>query len=239
MSSQSASDVTAPEASAEAAADGATGASASRIRPVSTVEAVTNVLREDVLNGVIAAGVALRESELASQLGVSRHTLRAGLQTLVHDGLLRHEPNRGVFVPRLTLEDIRDLYTVRAALETEAVRIVKLTQAPLTGVELALDRLAEASATTWNAALEADLGVHHEVVAAAESPRLLRTFDGLLGEIKLALAHVRGDFETPALLEDHRELVAALKDASPEDACDRFREHLDVALTRTREAADV
>src|SRR2546428_14179037 len=64
-------------------------------RPVSTVEAIAEALRDRVLNGELAPGTPLREVELSRHFGVGRHSLRAALQSLTAEGLLEHAPNRG------------------------------------------------------------------------------------------------------------------------------------------------
>src|SRR3712207_540105 len=74
--------------------------SAQPLNRVSTVDALAGALRTQILNGELSPGAQLREVELASAFGVGRYSLRAAMQTLVHEGLLRHEPNRGVFVPQ-------------------------------------------------------------------------------------------------------------------------------------------
>src|SRR5258708_9155390 len=84
---------------------------------VSTSEAIVNELTHQILDGAIPAGTFLREVELADAFRVSRQSLRAGLAELVHAGLLRREPHRGVWVPQLSPEEIEDLYQVRAVIE--------------------------------------------------------------------------------------------------------------------------
>src|SRR5690242_107843 len=91
---------------------------------VSTVDALVAALRERIISGEIPPGAQLREVELSERYGVGRHSLRAAFQALTHEGLLSHEPHRGVFVPQLAAADVRDLFIVRTALETEAVRLL-------------------------------------------------------------------------------------------------------------------
>src|ERR1700712_4054400 len=90
----------------------------------SLVDASTARIRASILNGELGPGVQLREVELGEALGVGRHSLRAALQALAHEGLVRHEPNRGAFVPRITAADVEDIFRLRLALESEAAREV-------------------------------------------------------------------------------------------------------------------
>ena len=70
------------------------------VTPISTTEAVVVSLREKILDGAIAPGAPLPEADLTREFGVARPTVRAAIQTLCHEGLLKRERNRSAFVPR-------------------------------------------------------------------------------------------------------------------------------------------
>ncbi|MEV4442668.1 GntR family transcriptional regulator, partial [Streptomyces sp. NPDC049577] len=88
----------------------------------STAQRVAEVLRERIEAGWLPPGTQLSEEALGRELGVSRNTLREAFRLLVHDSLVTHELNRGVFVRTLEPDDVADIYRVRAALETAGVR---------------------------------------------------------------------------------------------------------------------
>src|SRR5690349_11717249 len=94
------------------------------LRTVSTVEAAADALRQMILDGRLEPGARLRETDYSKRLGVARHTFRAATQTLIGEGLLIREPNRGVALAVLDAEDITDIFKLREALELEAVRLV-------------------------------------------------------------------------------------------------------------------
>ena len=87
------------------------------VTPISTTEAVVVSLREKILDGAIEPGAPLPEADLTREFGVARPTVRAAIQTLCHEGLLKRERNRSAFVPVLGHEDVRDLYGVRIPIE--------------------------------------------------------------------------------------------------------------------------
>src|SRR5688500_9793904 len=90
-----------------------------RLNTVSTVDAAAMALRALILDGDLAPGDRLRETDFAERLGIARHSFRAATQLLIGEGLLRREPHRGVQVTVLTATDIIDTFRLRAALETE------------------------------------------------------------------------------------------------------------------------
>ena len=63
--------------------------------------AVTDVLREAILDGVIPPRSWLREAELADELGVSRTPVRDALRTLSSEGLVEISANKGAMVSRV------------------------------------------------------------------------------------------------------------------------------------------
>ena len=79
----------------------------------SLAEMVAARIREQVIHGGFSPGQHLSEAELSDSLEVSRNTLREVFRVLTKEGLLRHEPNRGVFVATPDMAAIIDLYRVR------------------------------------------------------------------------------------------------------------------------------
>ena len=80
-------------------------------------EQVTDILRADIVAGKLEPGARLVEMTLCTRFGVSRPVVREALRQLAAEGLVESIPNHGTVVTQLTLEDARDLYEVRAALE--------------------------------------------------------------------------------------------------------------------------
>lgn len=74
-------------------------------------------LRNAILSGRLAPGQKLVERELCEQLGVSRPLLREVLQALQSESLVTNIPHRGPFVSEITVEEAREIYAVREALE--------------------------------------------------------------------------------------------------------------------------
>ncbi|TKC19465.1 GntR family transcriptional regulator [Robertmurraya kyonggiensis] len=82
---------------------------------------VTTKLREVILRGEFEDGERLVQEEWAEKLGVSRMPIREALKQLEVEGLVRIEPRRGAIVTPISVEDIEEIYQLRALLEGEAV----------------------------------------------------------------------------------------------------------------------
>lgn len=201
------------------------------LRRVSTVEALVEALRERLLGGDLAPGAPLREVELAAAYGVGRHSVRAALQVLDHEGLVRREPHRGAFVPELGPADVEDLFVARAALELEAARRAARRGAAPAGARAAVEQLEALAGgrerAPWSAVVEADFSFHEALVEAAGSTRLARAWRALEGEIRLSLAHQRRGYDDPAeVAAEHRELLAALERGDERELERALRAHL-------------
>lgn len=211
------------------------------LQRVSTVEAVANAVRALVLDGELTPGTQLREVALAQLYGVARHGVRDALHTLVQEGLLRHHPNRGVFVPQLTVADVADLHTLRSAVESEAVARLAERGEPLKAIHEAFSRLEEVvvAQAPWRELIMADLEIHRAVVDAVGSRRLSRVHSSLIGELRLALAALQEKGEKRrTMLPEHRELIATITAGSPEMATALLRAHLGQAATDLAVAID-
>lgn len=200
------------------------------LQPLSTTEALVRALREQILAGELAPGARLPEEAIATRFGVARPTARAAVQTLVFQGLLRRERNRTAYVPRLTEDDVHDLYLVRIAIELEAIRILVERGVRPDASEKALERLErDDSERSWTEVVDDALAFHRGLVGAVDSPRLARAFAALEAEWALSFGQLkRAAGGLPARRNvEHREIFDAIVDRDAERATRLMRQHLE------------
>jgi len=99
----------------------------------SLTSAVADKLREQIIRGEIPEGAQLRQDAIATQYQVSRIPVREALRQLDAEGLISIVPNRGAIVPALSPDDVGELFSIRALLEPE---VLKLSIPHLTGDDL-------------------------------------------------------------------------------------------------------
>ena len=92
-------------------------------RPVPLRQSVYDALLELIVTRTMRPGAHLVESELATQLGVSRQPVREALQRLNTEGWVELRPGHGAYVHVPTEEEADQLLAVRSLLETEAARL--------------------------------------------------------------------------------------------------------------------
>src|SRR3954447_676429 len=83
----------------------------------SLTEVVHDHLRATILSGSLAPGDALRQEQIASELGVSRAPVREALMWLEKEGLILLRPRRGFVVASLDCDEIQDIFEIREMLE--------------------------------------------------------------------------------------------------------------------------
>lgn len=84
---------------------------------------VLEALRRAIVSGRLAPGERLTERALIEMMGVSRTVIREALRQIESEGLIEIIPNKGPVVRKLSAEEARDLYRIRAVLEGLAARL--------------------------------------------------------------------------------------------------------------------
>ena len=155
--------------------------------PPTLSERVAEQIRQKITQGELLPGQRLSEQALSESLGISRNTLREVFRVLTKDGLLRHAPNRGVFVAVPSIASIIDIYRVRRLLECQAL-------AQAYPRHPAKKRMREALASAqrcrdkgdWTGVGTANMNFHMAIVELADSERLNAVFAQVLAELRLA-----------------------------------------------------
>jgi len=198
-----------------------------RPRRQASHEMVASVLREAITSGHLRANEPLPQDEIAAQLQVSHIPVREALRQLESEGLVTYEPNRGAMVRALSIDEIREIYDIRATLETAAVR----RAAPvLTEEEFArADAILDQAERTEDGAQWGTLDVEfHQIVNHLDGrPRLQELITGLLRRVdRYWLSHglmlkYRKEFE-----REHRLLLQALRERDAGQAESILAAHL-------------
>lgn len=87
-----------------------------QVQTYSLVDQLVARLADDIIKGVYAPGERLKEQEIALRFGTSRAPLREALRVLERERLIEILPWRGAQVVHLSVDEIRELFEVRAEL---------------------------------------------------------------------------------------------------------------------------
>ncbi|HET6505312.1 MAG TPA: GntR family transcriptional regulator [Baekduia sp.] len=180
----------------------------------STPERIAEAIRGVILRGELAPGAALREADIAGEVGASRNTVREAMRLLAREGLVTHSAFKGVTVAELTEADVADIFRARLTLELAGVdAAVRATPEQVAVLEAAAAGFEDAvGRQDWQAAFEHDIELHAGIVQTIGSTRLDTTIVAILRELRLAYGMFRG-LETeaqPIDREEHHEIVALI-----------------------------
>lgn len=209
------------------------------LRRSTTAQQVADALSERILAGAFPPGDRLRESAIATELGISRNTVREAVRILQLGGLVRHEVNRGAVVISPTAENVDALYTARDRLETAAVSRTP-TPEQLAAVGAAFEALTQA-AESRDARLivEKDLAFHAAIVTLLGSSRLNEFYTELIRELRyylMVLSATDGEFENPeTVIAEHEPIASAIRDRDRDRAVQEVHAHIEANAKRLKE----
>ena len=198
-------------------------------------DSVANVLRNAILDGSLKPGDALQENTLARQLSVSRSPIREALMQLERERLVVGRVNRPAVVRRPTPDEIRQVYTIRAALEGIAARWAAEKATPAL-VSLLAEKAEDLNKSTVAAAGAVDKKVvglafdfHTAIAEVAGSNELQGLLLSLRNQIKLVMATGLASLTSPRAGEIHAEhlaLIAAIAERDGDRAAHLATSHV-------------
>ncbi len=97
-----------------------------RMSAATIPEQVAKHLGQAILNGQYAPGEQIKEQAIAELFDISRGPVRDALRVLEKQGLVQIAPRRGAFVVELRQDDLIDIFNIRSALLSLAVRYLAI-----------------------------------------------------------------------------------------------------------------
>lgn len=190
---------------------------------------VFTTLRDEILSGKLRPKEKLNTNKLAKRLGVSRTPIREALNRLISVGLVETLPHRGIYIRNLSIEEIIELYYIRAALEGIAARLAvrNLTEDDIDQLLQYCDGMeSQHGMGDYQKLLEINFLFHETIYKATQSPQLQ---DLLFQYYNRSRPYRTLGLELPGrykeIFDEHRQLVAALASGDIERADFCAREH--------------
>jgi len=193
------------------------------------------VLREQIkeeliarlLSGEYAPGERLVETQLAREFGTSQAPVREALRELELLRFVESEPFRGARVREVTLEELLEIYPVRAALEELAARLAAARLGGAIGAfEKEFEAMKEAAgAGDLHELVRHDVSFHRLIVESSGNRTLKEVWDSLRIGARTIITVVKTDIDLHELAEMHRPLLDALEEKDPEKAGAALRWH--------------
>ena len=207
-------------------------------------EQVYQRLRDLIVQGLLAPGSRVVETEVASRLGVSRTPVREALQRLQQEGFVVGAPGAQqarLTVAPLTRADVHELLNIVGELEGLAARWAAGQEPPerrqlardLKALNADFHRTGRATPIDHGRLYEADERLHRRIVEACAGPRLVALHDSVKPQaeryIRMYISMLTSDIR--ASVAEHEAIIDAI-DAGEADAAQH------AVQTNWRHAAD-
>jgi len=199
-------------------------------KPATLRARVAQYLRDAIMQGQLVPGERLREQEWCEQLQISRSTLREALRTLEAERLIVIEPHRGPSVASMSEKAARDIYAMRAVLESYAARefALQADAAQVQRLTAAAQALHVSASRADRSGLLAAKQVFYDVLLEGCGNRVVgELLPGLLSRINLlrATSFSRAD-RTPESLREIDQIVRAIQKRDAEGAERATKRHI-------------
>ncbi len=172
--------------------------------------AVTDALRQAILNGEFKPGERLTEASLAATFNVSRNPIRDALRALQVEGTVERTPRKGARVPLLSLGEVEEIIELRAELEGMSAKYAarRCNEESRAFLRTLLDRGNRAAKQNDTELLQACNNQFHQSFAQIGKNRFLAGFMKSLNEKTQWLFAKRSE---KRVTENWREHAAILK----------------------------
>lgn len=144
-------------------------------------ENVADEIRMKILNGDMKPGDKIIEQELASEFGISRGPVREALRQLEQEGMVEYSRNVGCSVKHIGMDDVYEIYYMRANYEMMAVRLYNapFPQETIEKMEQVLEQMKQLHKEEYRKVFELDNEFHEAILDLVSFKRLKKAWEDL------------------------------------------------------------
>ena len=205
-------------------------ASLLRLEKTSLREQALTALRRAITTGQLAPGTHLVETDLSDALQISRGTLREAMRQLQQEGLISAGARGRLWVRHLDAKEIRDIFDVRAALESLAASTLAAREdrgEAVTQLRAAVADMARWAASNLEDRIEADLKFHRTMCHLTGNETLLHSWSSLEGSIRMSIMYAGVDRALKNMdAKRHYDIVDAIESGDAERAAATVSDHM-------------
>ncbi|MEK4019683.1 GntR family transcriptional regulator [Bacillus sp. FSL K6-3176] len=188
-------------------------------------------LKQMIFDGQFQPGERINETQLAKQFGVSRSPVREAMRLLEKDELLIADHRSGYSVYTLTERDVEELYQVRMALETLAVKLAckEATDREIDDIEQVLTKADEAIKQQLPSQdiVQLHEAFHQTIIQASHNHRLSKQLNHVNALIHYCrIFHFSGGPRAETIQKEHTAIFTQIKERRAAAAVQAMTDHL-------------
>lgn len=197
-------------------------------------EKVYDTLKKLIIDGVIAPGERIIETDYANKFQISRTPIREAIRMLELEGLVETQSTGGVIVTMITENEISEVYKIRIALEGIILEevIKKAKKIDIKHIEKVLDSTKKAFE---NEDINEVFELFSKFNATLYDISALPKVTSMISNINLYLKRFRklsieNSERKEDAFEDHVKILEAIKEKNLEEALKINRAHLEKSM---------
>ncbi|HEX2400067.1 MAG TPA: GntR family transcriptional regulator [Mycobacterium sp.] len=206
-----------------------------RLEKTSLREQALTALRRAITTGQLTPGTHLVETELSEALQISRGTLREAMRQLQQEGLISAGARGRLSVRHLDAKEIKNIFDVRAALESLAAQDLAGREdrtAAVAELRKAVADMEKWAASNLEDRIEADLKFHRTMCHLTGNETLLHSWSSLEGSIRMSIMFAGVDRALKNMdAKRHSDIVDAIESGDADKAAATVRDHMAGAAT--------
>lgn len=189
------------------------------------------ILRREILSGVLEPGVALNQVDLAARIKMSTTPIREALNRLQSDGLVLTDRFRITRVIPLNAEEARDIYESRVALDPYAAQLAALRYS-----EADVPKMTDAFAAFRENpdSIELHYEFHRAIYASCGNELLIALLDSVWAKSdryrRFGCTHL-SVVPVAEHLRDHEEILRLVLERKATDVAEAMLAHVRRSLT--------
>lgn len=192
-------------------------------------EELVKYIKQQIISGELNPGDRIVETKLARELGVSQTPVREAIRHLHGEGIITIVPNKGPMVRTLDMKDVFEIYSVRSMLEGLAIRLAtqNATDEQIAALESFYEQMKlKLHDETVPSLLNDSSHIHRTIIEMANHSRLMNMYHSISFQISLVNRLLGAKSTKQKEVDQHLELVEALKKREPDEAEQTMRKHI-------------
>jgi DNA-binding GntR family transcriptional regulator len=193
---------------------------------------ISELIREDILEGRLRANERLVASALAKRYGTSTNPVREALQQLRGEGFVVISPNRGARVRPIDASFVRDLYEIEMLIQPNLTRwfVTIATPADIAELERIQDEIERLNFSDPVRHSELDFRFHMLMYERHYNRHMVELWSRYRAVLHaMSRRHATGLLRRAAVIREHRALIEAIKAQDVEAAVKAILTHVEDA----------
>jgi DNA-binding GntR family transcriptional regulator len=190
----------------------------------------TERIRDMIVEGRLAAGEWINETELCRQLQISRTPLREALKVLSTEGMVELVPRRGAYVAQLSTRELVDLFEALSGIEGMAAELATLRMSAsdlekLRQLQILIEQRHKAR--NRHAYFHDNQELHKAIVELSGNSAIVEIHARLIARVRRARYQaILSEARWSESVKEHALILAALERRDARRACELMRQHV-------------